>query len=429
MKRVLLLIAIFCLPLSAPVVGQPHIGLAAGAAAFRPVASYSLQPGRYTWVLYSSHDLEAASDVQSIYARRGVNSHVMRGEEQGHVVYRVTYGAYETFDHALADRGAIAVSATDVWVMNVSDTMRVVNPVAVAVDEDEAREEDGDDQPRKPAFHELVEADVRFSNVFDSNIEHDDDENKIRSFGFVPGLHVRLTERVDDPLFSFDYTLARHAYSNSQRWDRVSNMFQLTFAPEFTDRFHGETSAEVSLKGSSEDRDLSNQYQVVQEFEYRITRDHRIMLYGTLRLKRFPESPEDNDFKPNTGLVFERRLDDGERIQFEARYERNIGREADDAYTRWTYTAEYRTPAFDWGGQFELQARYRSKLYDLRLVELDDIDYLRHDQQWSFQVEWSQRLARKVDFMLGYEYEFRNSNDPDRFFDANLLTTMLSYRL
>jgi Putative beta-barrel porin 2 len=137
----------------------------------------------------------------------------------------------------------------------------------------------------------------------------------------------------------------------------------------------------------------------------------------------------DNAFKPNAGLIFQRRMDDGERVAFEARYEHNIEELAVEGYSRWTYSAEYRTPISRRGTQFELQAKYRSKLYDEELVELDDVDYRRQDQHWSMEVELNQRIARSLSLTLGYEYEFRNSNDPEKYFDANLLLLMLSFRI
>ncbi|MDZ4698812.1 MAG: SPOR domain-containing protein [Rhodothermales bacterium] len=407
--------------------------------------------GRFTWVLFASSDVQESRDVRQLFERRGVSSHVLRSEREGGM-YRVVHGEYASFADAGKERDELVQLVEDAWVMGVKEGMRAVTdeamavPVRVAnaapaaestpaqeVPEEtteaivERNEQDSDEPLRRAPLHKLVQADVQFSNVYDSNIDHNEDDT--RSYGYVPSLRVRLVSRLDDPLFTFDYVVARHAYSNTQRWDRVSNLFSLAFAPELSDKLHLMTIAEASLKGSSEDRDLSNQFQIVQEIEYRLTREHRVILYGTYRLKRFPESPQDNAFKPNAGLIFQRRMDDGERVAFEARYERNMEELPVEGYSRWTYSAEYRTPISRRGTQFQLQAKYRSKLYDEELVELDDVDYRRQDQQWSMEVELNQRIARSLNLTLGYEYEFRNSNDPEKYFDANLLLLMLSYRI
>lgn len=274
------------------------------------------------------------------------------------------------------------------------------------------------------------DASLQFSSIYEDNIEHDAEIDAVQSYGMVPALQLRFQSGVEDPLFIFDYLVARHAYSNTERWDRVSNAFRASFEPILGDNLYLVTSAEVSLKGSSEDRDVSNQFQVMQEIEYRFTRRHRLQLYGTYRIKRFPDQPGAQDLKPNVGINFERRNSDNERFEIGARYEFNKEEEVRGNYRRWTFDVSYRTPQFNrLRDQFRVGIKHRTKLYTARFVELDDEDYLREDHRLSIEAVWVHRFTRGVSTEVGYEFETRGSNDPERLYEANAFRFVMIYDL
>ncbi len=184
------------------------------------------------------------------------------------------------------------------------------------------------------------------------------------------------------------------------------------------------------MKGSSEDRDISNQFQVAQEFEYRLTNRHRLQLYGTYRIKRFPDQPDNETFKPNVGLNFERTNSDGERFESGARYEFNKRQEARSKYKRWTFTVGYRTPALNKDrDQFEVELKHRRKFYLERFVEIEDEDFLREDYRLGIKATWVHHFKGGVTMEAGYDFETRNSNDPDKPYDANALSLVMIYDL
>lgn len=288
---------------------------------------------------------------------------------------------------------------------------------------------DADTMPQNEGsfFSKHIELEVQFSNVYETNIDHD--LEPLPSYGMVPALQARFQNRPDNAWLTLDYVVARHAYTNTDRWDRVSNFFRAAIEPNIGDRFHMTTAGEVSLKGSSEDRDVSNQYQVLQEFEYRITNRHRLQLYGTYRLKRFPDIPNQNTFKPNVGLNFQRTNSDGERFETGARYEINKGQESRQGYKRWTFAVEYRTPELGKNTQFEFEVKHRRKFYSDRFIEIDDEDYLRQDNRFSISAGWIYEVSRDVAFQLEYEYETRGSNDPEKLYEANVFSLQVIYGL
>jgi hypothetical protein len=282
-------------------------------------------------------------------------------------------------------------------------------------------------QTAPPRLLGPFDLEMRLTSSYDTNIDHD--EAGLASYGLVPGLRLRYQDDPADPVWTVSYAAARHTYTNTERWDRVSHTARVAYAPEPSGGFHAETAAELSLRGSSEDRDLSNQYQVVQDLEYRFTRSHRLHLYGTLRWKRVPEDPDGHAFKPNTGLVFERRLAEGRRFQTDVRYEANFERLPEGDYRRWSFAAEYRFPQRLTGGEVEIEAKYRRKDYAARFVEIDDADVRRRDHQWVLGLAWRRPLLAGMRVEAAYAFETRDSNDPGKRFDAHLFGLGLVYGL
>ncbi len=436
-----------------------------------------LAAGQYTWVAFSSIDKLPALEKQRDYREDGLTGEIVAGEVDHQLYYRVVFGQFASRKEAFAARKQLASKLPqDAWLLKIQHGVRVVSesewlpieltvvthpdfvneervvvdetPVAVpdpvqqpVADEVEMMPEEtaeNDNQPEESGtgissgafINKYVDASLQFSSIYEDNIEHDADVDAVQSYGMVPALHVRVQSGIEDPLFVFDYLVARHAYSNTERWDRISNSFRASFEPRISDELHMITSAEVSLKGSSEDRDVSNQFQVMQEVEYRFTRRHRLQLYGTYRIKRFPDQPGAQDLKPNVGINFDRRYSNGERFETGVRYEFNKEEEIRGNYKRWTFAVEYRTPQFNkLRDQFEFGIKHRTKSYTGRFVELDDQDYLREDHRLSIEAVWVHHFKRGVSTELGYEFETQNSNDPERLFDANAFRFVMVYDL
>ncbi|RMF63949.1 MAG: hypothetical protein D6746_02335 [Bacteroidetes bacterium] len=276
-------------------------------------------------------------------------------------------------------------------------------------------------------FMDHVRLDALFSNVYESNINHD--EEPVPSYGWVPALRLQLRSHRDDPFLTLTYHVARHAYTNTEKWDRVSHKAELNLAPEITDWLHAETSVEGSLRGSSEDRDISNQLRVVQDFELRFTRNHRLHLYGTLRWKQIPDDPEEDAFKPNLGLEFERQLPGGRRFETGVRYEQNREQLERGNYTRWTFDMAYRFPFLHPRSRLEFGLKYRRKDYEARFVEIEDEDVLRRDHRWTAGLAWQITLLRNTRVLLDYQVETRDSNDPAKRFVAHQIGLSVGYRI
>ena len=310
--------------------------------------------------------------------------------------------------------GAAAQDSTRAWVPSGV----VATPTGPA-----EREE----APVRTGIH--LEAEALLSNVYESNIDHS--VEAVPSVGLVPGLHVRLMDRPENAHLALDYTIAQHAYTNTDRWDRTSHQLGAAYELEPFRDVASVTEAEVSLGGSSEDRDLSNQYQLVQAFEFKLTRMHRVEVYATLRYKTVPADPEGNAFKPNVGVVYQQRWPSGFRWEVGARAETNQEPVEDGNYHRLTYMAEVQVPVPGSQDVLELDLRQRFKHYTARFAEDvngDDTDQLRRDRQWTLGIAWTHTVLQQVGLELGVELERRTSNDPDKLYVATALVLGLAYR-
>ncbi|MGH9882016.1 MAG: hypothetical protein ACRD6N_11325, partial [Pyrinomonadaceae bacterium] len=206
------------------------------------------------------------------------------------------------------------------------------------------------------------------STVFDSNIDHD--QEHVRSFGLVPSLGVHFQNSLEKPAFQFDYETAFHSYTNTNRWDRVSHRVRASYERRFGRRFLSETTGEMSRKGSSEDRELNNQYVIGQELEFRATRNHRFKLFGAYRIKRSPEDAGRNAIDPYIGGSFEQRFGLNRSLQVSYRYDKNRSWSHQNRYIRWTYGAEFQTPFLRRDAILTIEAKYRPQLY-ARTIEIE----------------------------------------------------------
>lgn len=278
-----------------------------------------------------------------------------------------------------------------------------------------------------PSYRGLFRSQVRISNTYSSNIDHDDDP--IQSFGLVPSLHVRFQDHRTDPILMIDYAAAKHSYTNTERWDRLSHAARIEFAPALSHAVRLSTVVETSLRGSSEDGDLSDQYRITQEVEFRLTRNNRVQVYGALRWKRFDDDDELDSFKPHVGIRLDTRLPGNRRWKVGARYERNEARSSRRNYTRWTFDTKFRFPVSGSRNDVEFGVKFRTKEFDEQSVEIEDREVVRSDQRWIADVSWKHRLGLGLSVELDYRFETRDSNDPDKLYDAHQLGFSVAYDL
>lgn len=257
------------------------------------------------------------------------------------------------------------------------------------------------------------------STVFDSNVEHD--ERRLRSFGLVPSFGFHFRDDAERPSFEAEYEVGFHRYTRTDSFDRVSHYLTAAYRKRLPRGFSSRTTGEASLKGSSEDRDVNNQYSLEQQFQYRLMPSVRLSAFAAYRLKRYPViDAGKNAIDPYVGGRVAQELKGGREWQFTYRYDKNRSQDPKDRYVRRTYEAQFSTPLFrSRRDLLTLEARYSPRLY-ARQIKVDGVRVPRRDTRCVFEADYQRPLGQDVRLGLNYRYETRDSNDPEKRFNAHV---------
>lgn len=265
------------------------------------------------------------------------------------------------------------------------------------------------------------------SSEFDSNI--DDDEESVNSFGIVPSAGVHFQNNVEKPSFEADYEVALHRYTNTDKYDLVSHNFHTSYRLQLTRKLQARTTGEVSIRGSSEDHDVNNQYVLEEQLQYRLNSDNRLRFFAAYRVKRYPlEDVGKNAIDPYIGVRFDRKLKGGRGWEIMYRYDKNRSQDPKDRYVRRMYSAQFHTPLFKGRGDLlTLETRYSPRLY-ARQVKVDGERVPRNDKRWGFDVLYERPLRDNVQMGLKYSFDTRNSNDPEKNFSSHIFGVTFGFK-
>src|SRR6266496_2152424 len=244
------------------------------------------------------------------------------------------------------------------------------------------------------------------ASSFDTNINHD--RESLRSYGVVPSIGFHFQNSRENPSFEIEYEVGLHRYTNTERWNRVSHNLVTSYKHHLVGPLYMKTEAELTLKGSSEDRELNDQYVLGQQLDYRLNSHNRVQLFAAYRLKRDPIDNGDNAIDPYAGAKFVQRLAGDRRWEISYRYDKNRSWNPRNRYIRWTYGAEFETPVLDRRNHLTFDLTYKPRLY-ARTVRIEDQRVPRHDQRWLFGVLFERSLRPDLQMALFYKYETRDS--------------------
>ena len=260
---------------------------------------------------------------------------------------------------------------------------------------------------------------------FDTNINHD--PRGVRSFGLVPSMGVHFQNSVEKPSFEMEYEIAAHSYTNSEEWDRVSHNLLMSYRKHLFGGWSTRTEGEITLKGSSEDRELNNQYTLRQQLEYRLNENNRLQLAVAYRVKRDPLDSGSNAIDPYAGARFIRKLAGNRRLALSYRYDKNRSWDPRNRYIRWAYEAEFATPIVDRRTRLNFDLTYKPRLYG-RTVRVEGERVPRRDARWIFETQLERVLRSDLRMVFVYRFERRDSNDPDKDFKSHQAGFALTYR-
>jgi hypothetical protein len=267
---------------------------------------------------------------------------------------------------------------------------------------------------------------MSLSSVYDSNINHD--EESLNSFGIVPSFGMHFRDNAEKPSFEADYEVALHRYTKTNEYNRVSHDLSTAYRRQLGRKLQSKTTGEISLKGSSEDRDVNNQYLLEQQMQYRFNPANRVRVFGAYRVKRYPfVDSAKNAIDPYFGARFDQKLKGERGWGVSYRYDKNRSQGPKDRYVRWTYDAQFNTPLFkEHHDQLTVDLRYAPRLY-ARQIKVDRVSMPRRDGRWVLDVLYERPLRQDVQMGLNYRYETRHSNDPDKNFNSHLLGVTFAF--
>jgi hypothetical protein len=265
------------------------------------------------------------------------------------------------------------------------------------------------------------------TGVFDTNITHD--EQQISAFGIVPGFGLHFRDNAERPSFEADYEVALHRYNNTDEFDRVSHSVTTVYRRQLAKQLYSKTSTEISLKGSSEDREVNNNYVVEQQLQYRFPSNTRVAGLAAYRLKRYPFSDRDsNAIDSYAGAKIEQRLRGDRRVEFTYRYDHNRAWNSRNSYFRRKYSLEFQTPlSVKRADSLSAEFRYSPRTYQTRLTRVNGVRVPRHDDRWNFNVTYERLINSSLLMAFEYEFEKRNSNDSDKRFSVNVFALTFTF--
>jgi hypothetical protein len=264
---------------------------------------------------------------------------------------------------------------------------------------------------------------TNFGFVFDSNI--DQDQKALKSFGRVSSLGISYRDNPKRPSFQFDYEVGWHQYSQTDRWDRRSHLFAASYERRLVKHLSLETEGVVSLKGSTEDRELADQYVVEEQIKYRLNRSNRVKVYGAYRIKRYDDDPQRNTINPYVGVKYQ--LVTGSRSWTAGyRYDTNRPINPRGRYIRWTFSGDFSTPLAR-QGSLAVGVKYQPKLY-ARLIKFGETRVPRRDEKWTLSAAWGREASKNLFFGFFCAFEAQNSNLIEKQFKANQVGARIRYQ-
>jgi hypothetical protein len=262
--------------------------------------------------------------------------------------------------------------------------------------------------------------DLSLTNGFDGNIGHD--VEPVRSYGVAPG----ATLLFENETFAWSYEVALNSYTRTDEWDRISHGLHAV-STRRAGRFRFETSGDATWKGSSEDRELANEFGASERVVFKLTSSTRLVASGVYRYKQYPDEPTTSGPSPYFTAKFDRRFGDS-RLTAGYKYQVRLSQDPRDRYRRQAYTADFSTPVDVDGDELAFEVEYRPQTYYQRSIKVGDHRELRRDRRWQVVASYERPITPRVSVVWIAGYETRDSNDPDKLYSAPSLGMTLRYR-
>lgn len=279
--------------------------------------------------------------------------------------------------------------------------------------------------PAEPADGPVWHGTVSLSNLYDGNINHE--VTPTRSVGIVPAALLTFASSAE-PLFEASYEIAANSYTGTDEWDRVSHSLSGVLSYRLGRRLRFETGGTSSWKGSSEDREVANEFGVSQRIAYRLVSSLRLIVLGVYRYKQYPDEPETSGPSPYAGMRIDQKWEDGARLSIGYKYQVRQSQSVRDRYARSAYSVEFSRPLVIDNDLLSFEVEYRRQRYE-RLIRVENGREWRTDRRILAGVAYELPTSARTAIRWTGGFETRSSNDPEKHFFAPTVGMNFSYRL
>jgi hypothetical protein len=264
--------------------------------------------------------------------------------------------------------------------------------------------------------------DFSLVNAFDGNINHDPEP--VRSYGLSPTVAFRY----ERPALEWGYDIALNNYSHTDEWDRLSQGLYGVVRQRLG-RFRFETGGDATWKGSSEDRELSNEFGISERVLYKLTDATRIAVTGAYRYKQYPDDPGTSGVSPYVSTKFDHRFGD-QRLVVGYKYQTRLSQTERDRYRRHVYDVEFSMPIDLPADQLSFELEFRPQAYYQRLIRVEDSDVreIRQDRRILLAASYERPISPSVNVIWLVGFEQRDSNDTDKRYSAPSFAMTFRYR-
>lgn len=263
------------------------------------------------------------------------------------------------------------------------------------------------------------------SSIFESNIDHEVVSRE--DYGMDVGGRIRVQSHRRRPLLRLEYRGGVESYANSNRWDRVAHRMRGTLESTLTRGLSAEVYGEFNRRTSSEDRELVNQRTVSPELTLSGSGSRRLRVYGAFRSRRYVDTPDRDENIWYAGLSARKEIWEDADLEAGYRYESCDSQDPEESYIRHRVELELEQEI----GRTSIRAgvQYRTREYSGDMVDSGGTPVPREDTRWIPSLRVTHDLRRGPQLYLDYEYQTRNSNDPDKGFDAHRIALALRWTL
>ena len=274
--------------------------------------------------------------------------------------------------------------------------------------------------PPKPA----LSFSAGVSLVWDSNIDRNQAE--ISDWGTIPVFGIQWVKTSGVHKFGLGYEGASHNYDDSPQWNRYSQQVNGLWEVNWSRRWRSQTLVELTFKGSSDDRALSNRYSLVERLDYDITERLNGRIYAAWQLRANNVDPGRDGDDPYAGITLTQKLGKDHEIDFDVRFQDYRAEALRNRYKKTSYSVQYKGKLGE-ANALAIELKYRDQYYE-RLIDIGGELVRRQDDRFLASLSWTHRFAARWQGSMNYEFERRESNDPDKEYDGHYVGTTLLYR-